>query len=993
MLIEPCPGAVEEAVQDDDSRVIAALEEYLSACEQGRRPGRSRFLGQHPEIADRLEECLESLDYLRDAASHFGPLSLDATSPHRSSGEIAPNQRLGDYQLLREIGRGGMGVVYEAIQISLGRRVALKLLPFSAAIDSKQVKRFQVEVQAAAQLHHPHIIPVYAVGCEGGTHYFAMQLISGQPLAAIIADRRALAEQGWLESTEQEASRHQPPRRSFYLQAARLGIQAAEALAHAHCLGVVHRDIKPSNLLIDDQGQLWIADFGLARLQGDSGVTATGDLLGTLRYMSPEQALGQRVLVDHRTDQYSLGATLYELITARHAFEGADLQALLNQITAGDPVPPRKHDGRIPRDLETIVLKAMAREPASRYPTTRELADDLSRFLSDRPILARRPSLLERTVRRLRRPRGLVISAVVVLLLALGCLALSTLVSWHAMNRTAEVAQDRAFELRRASSNLELASRALDLYLNNEETWHSRDPAGDDQANERLKTALAFYEQIAAQGVSEPAVKRGSFSAYARVGDIHAALGDLRGAEHAYRRALTIMEELRLRDPLRDQDRVSQAMVLEKFAGLFRRSSQFGPAEWSLEEAVRLLQHVVGRRPQDPQARIALAHALNQQSGLRGQTGRTALALEDSRQALSLLSGVEPSPEGDSQATSPIVRRELASAQLNMAKWLQLDGRFEEADAASTNALGLLEELAAELPAAADAREALASCRAMRGELLRLTHRQRESEHLYKLAISGLEQLATDFPRIPRYREHLARVYGGLSALYLATDRPRKSAAARDRAMAHDPRLPRDHHVQVNNLAWYLLTAPLATARNPLRGLELAKKAVLIAPASWESWNTLGVAHYRNGAWQEALEALRSAVEKKHEVNSFDGFFLAMAHWRLGHTSEARQWLERAEDWRLKNRPDDVELLRFRSEAACLLDMITCDQAGAPALPGSITEALKDPSFRLAVPCSLGTPCDAAPLGPGQSPADCPLGNSLATFDFAEPELLFFDLT
>ena len=176
--------------------------------------------------------------------------------------------------------------------------------------------------------------------------------------------------------------------RAFFHTVARLGIQAAEALEHAHEQGVLHRDIKPSNLLLDGRGNLWITDFGLARLMGDAGLTMTGDLLGTLRYMSPEQALAKRVGIDHRTDIYSLGATLYELLTLEPVYAGRDRQEILRRIAFEEPRPPRRLDAAIPVDLETIVLKAMAKDPAGRYGAAQELADDLGRFVKHEPIRA-----------------------------------------------------------------------------------------------------------------------------------------------------------------------------------------------------------------------------------------------------------------------------------------------------------------------------------------------------------------------------------------------------------------------------------------------------------------------------------------------------------------------------------------------------------------------------------------------------------------------------
>ena len=343
-----------------------------------------------------------------------------------------------------------MGVVYEAEQISLRRRVALKVLSLAGGLDARQLQRFRTEAQAAAGLHHTNIAPVYAVGCERGVHYYAMQFIDGPSLAEVIAalrqeaglppaghERRgrtaarfavpaatpadsstiyrpieALDEVLAAAPTRPNAAltTEHPADREFWRTAARLGIEAAEALDHAHQQGIVHRDVKPANLLLDGPGHLWVVDFGLARLQSDAGLTMTGDVVGTLRYMSPEQALAGRELIDHRTDVYSLGATLYELLTLTPAFPGDDRQDLLRRVTEDEPPAPRRVAPAIPADLEVIVLKAMAKEPSERYATARDLADDLRRFLEDRPIVARRPSLAQRARRWARRHRSLVVS-------------------------------------------------------------------------------------------------------------------------------------------------------------------------------------------------------------------------------------------------------------------------------------------------------------------------------------------------------------------------------------------------------------------------------------------------------------------------------------------------------------------------------------------------------------------------------------------------------
>jgi eukaryotic-like serine/threonine-protein kinase len=444
---QPRPLVPPPAPDLDDPRVVEALEEYLAAVEEGQAPNRQTFLARHPEIAAALAECLDGLEALHEASSSSHPSGRGqaASSPLMEGALGTP---LGDFRIIREVGRGGMGVVYEAEQMSLGRRVALKVLPFASALDARQLQRFKNEAQAAAQLHHPHIVPVYGVGVERGVHYYAMQLIDGQNLAALVAElrggtaprdsgspapRTADASTGPYPSAPRPPDSPPTPSRTvlgmqlstlrsgrsgdFFRTVARLVAQAAEALDYAHEQGVVHRDIKPANLLVDGRGEVWITDFGLAQFQADASLTQTGDLLGTLRYMSPEQAGGQRVLIDHRTDVYSLGATLYELLTLRPIFDGADRQTLLQQIANEEPRPPRAVDRSLPPELETIVLKAVAKAPADRYATARDFGDDPQRFLRHEPIRARRATLAQVARKWLRRHPAVPVTGSVLLLL------------------------------------------------------------------------------------------------------------------------------------------------------------------------------------------------------------------------------------------------------------------------------------------------------------------------------------------------------------------------------------------------------------------------------------------------------------------------------------------------------------------------------------------------------------------------------------------------
>jgi serine/threonine protein kinase/cytochrome c-type biogenesis protein CcmH/NrfG len=483
-------------VSDGADSVLDDLIEGLTArLQAGELVDLDEVARRHPEQAERLRRLLPALVMMAD----FGdspPRELegvDASGPGPGAGV------LGDFRIVREVGRGGMGIVYEAQQLSLDRRVALKVLPLAAAMDGKQLQRFQLEAHAAACLHHTNIVPVHAVGCERGVPFYAMQFIEGRSLAQAIAELRRLegldradempttvAETKNSTPAARPASGGAPPpvapaspaepgpeagpgrdrtpraadtvgptapapgpgdapasgtptrAREYIRTVAGFGVQVAEALDHAHTRGILHRDIKPGNLLLDDQGQLWVTDFGLAQVQGHPALTLSGDILGTLRYMSPEQALGKRVVIDGRTDVYSLGVTLYELLALRPAIEGQDRQEILRKIAQEEPGSPRKFNPAVPRDLETIVLKAMAKEPGERYATARELADELRRFLDHKPITARRPSLLDRAAKSARRYRAAVAAGSAGLLVAVAILAGS--IGWIVRDRAERLA-------------------------------------------------------------------------------------------------------------------------------------------------------------------------------------------------------------------------------------------------------------------------------------------------------------------------------------------------------------------------------------------------------------------------------------------------------------------------------------------------------------------------------------------------------------------------
>jgi serine/threonine-protein kinase len=353
----------------DDPQLAVLLDQYLEQLHAGQRPDRAALSSEHPGLGPLLD-CLDALDSLAPAA------------PDPDAGTIESLPRdFGQYELLSEIGRGGMGVVYLAHQRGLERRVAIKMILSANLASAEHVRRFQAEARAAARLSHPHIVSIHEVGQVHGQHYFTMDYVAGQSLAQRLA-------QGRLELPT----------------ALRLMLDVSRAVAHLHSQAIIHRDLKPSNILLDAEGRPYVTDFGLAKVFAPgSDATTTGVIAGTPSYMSPEQASAQRSLIGPASDVYGLGAILYELLTGVPPFrEETPLDTLL-QVLGRDPVPPRSLDPRIPRELEMLCLKCLAKSPGDRYPSAAALADDLERFLGGEPLAIQPPHLGQRVWRWARR--------------------------------------------------------------------------------------------------------------------------------------------------------------------------------------------------------------------------------------------------------------------------------------------------------------------------------------------------------------------------------------------------------------------------------------------------------------------------------------------------------------------------------------------------------------------------------------------------------------
>lgn len=552
---------------DSHAEEVAELaREYLERCRGGERPSLGKYIQLHPHLESQIRDLFPMMLLMEDIAPADDRTSIDDVQL----------EQLGDFKIHRIVGRGGMGVVYEAIQESLGRRVALKVCPLTRGMSSRSRERFRRESRSAAMLHHTNIAPVFAVGEENGMLYYSMQFIEGATLDAVIDELRVIwkstptattrlapgfrsqtrssvdqlrqvhpntasnvahsiaglnhpgpifadspvasaTAREELDNAEHRESHHEGEAKDVHLpgqsaddsggkvtakyweSVGSIGVQVAEALAYAHARGTLHRDIKPGNLMLDQSGTVWVLDFGLAKSEEEDDLTQDGELIGTLRYMAPEQVRGAPTI---QSDVYSLGLTLYELLTLRPAFDEVNRSALLKAIADSETIPPRKLNSHVPRDLETIVLKSIEREPARRYASAQELADDLNRFLEGEPIQARRVSTTERVGKWIRR-----YPTVASLLVALASLFVASflLISW----KWREAEYERTQAVASAEAEKAANSTATQLRALAEERLQRTQESLYRSAINRAQATSSFNPQVAGRLLAELVPKEG----------------------------------------------------------------------------------------------------------------------------------------------------------------------------------------------------------------------------------------------------------------------------------------------------------------------------------------------------------------------------------------------------------------------------------------------------------------------------------------------------
>jgi len=921
------------------------LEEITARIQAGHLIDLNACVAKHPEYAERLGRLLPAMQVLV-AFGNSQSVTENETTPTESISAVSGV--LGDFRIIREIGRGGMGVVYEADQISIGRPVALKVLPFASMLDERRLARFRNEVRAAGQLHHTNIVPVYAVGSDRGVHFYAMQLVNGQSLAEIIAAMKPGRSPSGAGAAKSASHAHKtaagdtaiaalPTLRSsgsaaFFRNAAQLTVQAAEALEHAHSCGVVHRDIKPSNLLVDERGCLWLTDFGLASIDAGSELTMSGDLLGTLRYMSPEQTLGSRVVLDHRTDIYSLGITLYELLTLRPAFETADRGELLRQIAVVEPRSPQRIDPTIPVDLETIVLKAISKDASSRYASAQHFADDLRRFLENKPIEARRPSFVDRSRKWVTRHAQLVaMSAAALAIVAI----VGALATYSTLNAYTSEANQRAA----AQANLQVASQIIDRMLSrsSDERYH----VGDiEQAEMLAADAAKFYDELLRHS-DDTELRFNAAVAHGDIAHLWELIGRHEKAGIAARRAGELLQRLATGNPNQPK----------YFAEMASNYNQIGLIDWSLDrpiaaepswrQAWEIYTELSTRFPNEPAYQSGVADMLANLGAVCSFTDRCDEAEEYYRRAKE----IDAHLPAELKTSAAGLANEAGSCT-NQAELARLRGQYDRALELLAQAIPLHKQALEKWPSNPMALDCyfhtlwnIAECN--------LGVRRHEA------ASVAVESYVQQFPdRLQAYHE------GAEQLLQSAAIAGESQSFAKDgqASNSYEPTpaakkyLQRAHELiiqasdarnrtqdTVNRFAWFLLTCQDKSFRDPRQALALAKAQVKDVPERGDAWFTLALAYYHTGQWSVATDAVERSIKLAPggESNVYDWVLLSMVRSREGRTQEARQWCEKASKWISANHSKDHDLLTLADDACELLQ--EADRPSDATLPNKIS--------------------------------------------------------
>jgi serine/threonine protein kinase len=988
-------------------------EEFVARLRRGERPPISEYESRYPEQAAAIRELFPTLvmmEQLKPASVPVRPASQS-----ECASEVASLGKLGDYRIVREVGRGGMGIVYEAVQESLGRQVALKVLPKQRGGDDSRQARFEREARAAARLHHTNIVPVFGVGAENGLHYYAMQYIHGLGLDEVLRELKRLKSSSQAPATlpdtspPAEAPRHAvtvtvtqalltgdfeaggvpaaeksaepapatPPqpagpslsdtakarlsetvrlseslplpgasaatagnsRQTFWQSVARIGVQVGEALHYAHEQGVLHRDIKPSNLLLDTRGTVWVTDFGLAKANDQRDLTETGDVLGTLRYMAPEMFSGQ---ADRRSDVYSLGLSLYELLALRPAFDEADRGRLVRLVLHESPPRLRTLDPAIPRDLETIVHKAIDREPSHRYASAQELADDLQRFLSDEPIHARRVSLPARFTRWCKRnPAGAAVVALLVIglcssIAAAGLFATERNKTEDALadsetksrqleeqnnvlkreRRRADDERERAEQERqRAEENHRRAREAVDRLLTKVARDLEDTPQMEQIRRALLEDALEFYQVFLKQKGRDPTLRYETGLSYFRVADIERQLSRASESIQNYDEATKILQALADEFPTRAEYREQLAHCHLRRGTALARLFRHDEAEAAYKQALAGWESLVAERPDHPACLEELARVNAELGGFWSRRYFFAKGLTYLTQADELLARLARdfpnySVDPNVKLKVPDMLRATAHARGQPPEairrnqqgyfWLlphdaESLARYEKE---GREFVMHWEQLSQAHPDVPDYRKQFHEAAMSYGRVLMAQDRFEECELLCFRQLTDIQRLVAQHPDVPEYRVGMMWNEFALANLLHIAGRPSEAIPhyriAIDTATDLVEKFPAEPRY-LTHLGSMLIYCPAPQFRDGEKAATVQRRALQLAENAGE-WGNLGRALMLSGRYEDSLRHYARA----RELGVLDARIHigeAFIYCHLGRLDEARKSYELAIDW------------------------------------------------------------------------------------------------
>jgi serine/threonine-protein kinase len=935
----------DDVLSERERRLDEVVTAYLQALGSADVPDREALCADHPDLAEELAEFIGFQDWLyrlstplrcvARAAEEATPLPGETLSADESIGPASAEagREFGGYELLGRVGAGGMGVVYRARQKSPNRLVALKVIRMRELTLADDARRFRAEAETAAALDHPHVVPVYEVSEHEGQLFYSMRLMEGGSLASQLGRLR------------------DDPR-----SAARLVAIVARVVHHAHQRGILHRDLKPANILLDREGQPHVSDFGLAkRMDADGSLTQTGAIVGTPQYMAPEQTSGQKGVMTTATDVYGLGTVLYVLLTGRPPFQGETVLETLERVREREPVPPRQINAKVDRDLETICLKCLQKEPHRRYESAQALAEDMERWLKGEVIWARRNSTWERLRRWIRRRPA--VAALLAVVVVAGIALVGGLI-WHdeKMQRASE--REKA-EADRARQGRQLARQAVDrMYTQVATQWLEDEPHLSDLQRSFLEEALHFYQELSQEESDESVLRQETARAYRHVGDILTKLDRRTEAEQAYSQAIAIFSELLTERPDEPSSAYELARTYRGIGSLMHRAGRPPEAEKFWRRGLKIAEDLVQNHPDEAEYQLNFG-TFCQNLGYPGfEPPEPERLLERGKEALEKLLADSPNNAKYHQTLGSIVsnlaiwrmiqnkpgeaRRLLEQAIEHTQAALKINPRLKNALLSVRNhyallggdvlpALGLHEEalkaaqegltvakrLTAESPAVFFYAGHEAESQSDVGRVLKNLGRLEEAELALRQARTLWEKIITQSTDdVPDGRRILCETCTCLGEVLAAKARDREAIAEYRRALELD-RTSTSHKV---NLSWALAWLGCATPQEVAEAVALARQATKEQPLTWQTWNALGGALYQAEEWNESVQALEKALQLTKGGSSAPAhLFWAMAQWHLGNKEEARDRYRQVSRLMEKSANWNAEWKRIHAEATTLL--------------------------------------------------------------------------